>query len=88
MYLTNPELVRASRHHTAYVGDGAITEDPRHPNRIYKVKFIDGVAYDVDSKVAQRLMDSGIASESPVFAPGGGRLDAYYGGVDVPIIGQ
>lgn len=89
MYLINPELVRHSRHHTAYVGDGAISDNPQERRPIYKVTFIDGVARNVEGHIAQRLMDMGIAAESPAFTAGGNRLDDYYAGHnDVPIIGQ
>ena len=62
VYLQPSELARKSAHHTAYVGDGAITEGKPQP--LYKLEFMQGVAKDVPDELYQRFKDAGIAGTS------------------------
>lgn len=62
LYLQPRELVTHSRHHTAYVGDGAVKEGGA--TKVYPTVFVNGVARDVPEQMAQRLIDAGIAGTS------------------------
>jgi hypothetical protein len=62
LYLQPKELVRHSRYHTTYVGDGAIKEDGA--TRVYSTVFINGIARNVDESMARRLKDAGLADVS------------------------
>lgn len=55
-----PKALQGSAFHTAYVGDGAVREDGK-PGPMYKLEFINGVAYDVDEQLYQRFKNAGIA---------------------------
>ena len=58
LYLQDKDLIRHSRHHTAYVGDGAVAEGGA--TKVYSTTFINGVARNVDEQMAQRLKDVGV----------------------------
>lgn len=60
VYLQPKHLVRHSRHHTAYAGDGA-THKEGQPPALYRLEFINGVAKDVPEAIYQRFKDLGIA---------------------------
>ena len=63
VYLQPKDIVRKSKFHTAYVGDG-----PIHPDgtggQLYKLEFVDGVAMDVPEQLYQRFKDAGVAGAS------------------------
>lgn len=61
VYLKPPELVKHSRHHTAYVGPDPTEIIPGQPTPLYRLEFVNGVAKDVDEQVYQRFKDVGIA---------------------------
>jgi hypothetical protein len=57
LYLQDPDLVKHSRFHTAYVGDGPVGAD----RQTFSLQFRNGIAYDVPDQHAQRFIDAGIA---------------------------
>lgn len=59
VYLKPLDLVKKSKHHTAYTGDGAIGTEG-NPPKIYKMEFWGGIARDVDESTYQRFKDVGI----------------------------
>ena len=61
VFLQPKNLVRHSRHHTAYTGDGARVKEGEVPV-IHKLEFFNGVARDVPEEIYQRFKDSGIAN--------------------------
>ena len=63
VYLKPKELAKHSRHHTAYVGEGAVSGDGT-PKPLYKLEFWGGVAEKVDEGLFRRFEDAGIASTS------------------------
>lgn len=62
LYLQPKELVRHSRHHTVYVGDGAIKEGGA--TKVYSTVFVNGIARNVEESMALRLKDAGLAGTS------------------------
>jgi hypothetical protein len=62
IYLQPIDLVKKSRHHTAYVGDGAIHENASG-GPLYKLEFVNGVAENVAESLYQRMKEAGIAGE-------------------------
>ena len=63
VFLKPTELVRTSRHHTAYVGapEEAI---PGQPAPLYRLEFDNGVARHVEESLYERFKDVGIADVS------------------------
>lgn len=64
-YIQDKELLKRSKHHTVYVGTGAVSSDPRKPNEVYHLVFINGVAEKVDENTFQRFKDAGHCDDSP-----------------------
>lgn len=60
VFLQPKDLVRHSRHHTAYAGNGPILREGEQPES-YRLEFINGVAHDVPEAIYQRFKDLGIA---------------------------
>lgn len=60
-YLQPKDLVRHSRHHTAYAGDGAVHVPGGPPPQQFKLEFFNGIARDVPENIYQRFKDLGIA---------------------------
>lgn len=60
VFLQPKDLVKHSRHHTAYSGSGAIHKEGEVPT-LYKLEFHNGVAKDVPEDIYQRFKDLGIA---------------------------
>lgn len=55
-----PEGLKQSGHHTAYVGDGRFVKPGEQP-QVYKLEFFNGIAHNVDDTLYQRFKDAGIA---------------------------
>jgi hypothetical protein len=64
-YIQDRKLLGRSKYHTSYVGDGPISDDPRRPNRIYSLTFINGVA-QTDEMTFQRFKDAGHCDKQPI----------------------
>lgn len=62
VFLQPKDLVKHSKFHTAYVGDGAIHEQAQG-GKLYKLEFHHGVAENVSESDYQRFKDAGIAGE-------------------------
>ena len=67
-YLQPAELVRKSRHHTSYAGDGAVTEGK--PGQQYTMTFVNGVAREVDEQTFRRFKELGHCATSRPKLPG------------------
>jgi hypothetical protein len=59
-YLQPRDLVRHSRHHTAYASDKAIYAPTEKP-QLVSITFINGVARDIPEDIYRRFKDLGIA---------------------------
>jgi hypothetical protein len=57
VFLQPHDLVKKSRHHTSYAGDGAVNEG--RPGPLYKMEFFNGIARDVDEQTYKRFEDLG-----------------------------
>lgn len=71
VFLKPTELVRNSRHHTAYTGAPG-EAIPGQPAPLYRLEFVNGVARNVDEQLYERFKDVGIADVSRPKRP---RLD-------------
>lgn len=60
VYLRDVELIKKSRHHTAYAGDGAVHGKPAG-GLVYKLTFVNGIARNVEDSVYRRFHDLGVA---------------------------
>lgn len=54
-----PERFKNSKHHTAYIGNGAAREDGK--TEVTAVEFVNGVAKNVSDETFKHLKDLGIA---------------------------
>jgi hypothetical protein len=63
VFLQPRDLVRHSRHHTAYAGDGPVEEHGK--TQIYRLEFVNGIAHDVEEGTYQRFKALGIADVKP-----------------------
>jgi len=60
VYLRPADWAKKSAFHTSYAGDGPVHEDGKS-GALYKLEFVNGVAYDVSEELFQRFKDLGIA---------------------------
>jgi len=59
VYLQPREIAKKSAFHTAYVGDGAVSDDGQ-PLKFYALTFVQGVAKNVDETMYARFKNAGV----------------------------
>ena len=67
VYLQPMELVKKSRHHTSYAGDGVVEGQP---SVLHKMEFVNGVARNVEEQMFRRFKDLGHCATAKPKMPG------------------